>query len=259
MTESFSQSDSSIPKQWTMAQVWFLVSNLVKYPILDFNKVRMSSVFNGNETAILDLQCRGLITVIYDSGIPIAIIPGKPVHNLAFSKLTGSQSFSLTLSHYYNKEFLKAEISSLDKYENELRQLGFFDLQNNLASSYFEKRRNYTSAEIIKDTGMFVYDSAKYLFGYVLFPITKAIRLVSSSSPSLSKKENLNPQQQILIDSVAPQLKPRILFLLNKIKSSQDRIETLNTELAKSKKYISTMEVDPDGEDLYSDTHKYTK
>ncbi|PVU91469.1 hypothetical protein BB559_004119 [Furculomyces boomerangus] len=220
LSMSFDQPSQSSSKSWTSAQFWYMISNLVENGKIDYNKVRLSTVFDGNDTAILDLQASGLISVLYDYGTPSEILPGRPIYAQAFSKLLDLKVFSSTMQYYYHKECLAIETSKLVKIEKELGELGFFEFQ---VSHGYEDLQVSTSKKMVDALSSVVTAPVKFLYWIVG-----------------SRNSEKVPQEPNFTKFFSPQIQPRIQFLLNKAEGLQKKIDNHNNEMSKTLKYVES-------------------
>ncbi|PVU94463.1 hypothetical protein BB561_002524 [Smittium simulii] len=161
------------PNSWTRAQFWYFVNSLAKEQVMSYTKTKMTSLFNDNEAAILDLQSHNLISIEYENG---NISVGKPIYCLAFEKLVETKAFSYPLQYYYHKENIAIETSNLNKCESELGEIGFFDLISSASTISNETKGN---SETI--TRAFAIES----------------RISTDEDPKITKKHQLSQSKNV--------------------------------------------------------------
>jgi hypothetical protein len=120
--------DDGGTRRWTSEQAWFVIKMLAasESGTLRYNETLLADVFKGAADRILQaLEQAELLSIIVSSnGRPQAIKPGKPVFLPAFRRLTEDPVLRSRLDLGILGELIKAENTSIDKYENELRLLG---------------------------------------------------------------------------------------------------------------------------------------
>ncbi|KAJ2000875.1 mitochondrial escape protein 2 [Coemansia thaxteri] len=124
---------------WTPEQFWYLLTELARHESVEYDRMRNSSLFAGNDDALLGLAEAQLITMVYDNDRPSRIRPGRPVFFAAFNRILDDPGFSSTMAIRMSKRFVDLETAKIRKAEEELALLNVFkasaDSYNTLASS----------------------------------------------------------------------------------------------------------------------------
>ncbi|KAJ2815015.1 mitochondrial escape protein 2, partial [Coemansia sp. 'formosensis'] len=118
---------------------WYLLTELARHESVEYDRMRNSALFAGNDSALLGLAEAQLITMVYDNDRPSRIRPGRPVFYAAFNRIVEDPGFSSTMAIRMHKAFVDLETAKIRKAEEELALLNVFkastDSFNTLASN----------------------------------------------------------------------------------------------------------------------------
>ncbi|KAJ2878152.1 mitochondrial escape protein 2, partial [Coemansia aciculifera] len=124
---------------WSPEQFWYLLTELARHESAEYDRMRNSALFAGNDSALLGLAEAQLITMVYDNDRPSRIRPGRPVFFAAFNRIIDDPGFSSTMAIRMHKAFVDLETAKIRKAEEELALLNVFkasvDSYNTLASN----------------------------------------------------------------------------------------------------------------------------
>ncbi|KAJ2109490.1 mitochondrial escape protein 2 [Coemansia sp. RSA 922] len=125
---------------WSPEQFWYLLTELARHESVEYDRMRNSALFAGNDSALLGLAEAQLITMVYDNDRPSRIRPGRPVYYAAFNRIVDDPGFSSTMAIRMHKAFVDLETAKIRKAEEELALLNVFkasvDSYNTLASNF---------------------------------------------------------------------------------------------------------------------------
>ncbi|KAJ1796532.1 mitochondrial escape protein 2, partial [Coemansia sp. RSA 2599] len=111
---------------WTPEQFWYLLTELAHHDSVEYDRMRNSALFAGNDVALLGLAEAQLITMTYDNDRPSRIRPGRPVYGVAFDRILEDPGFASSMSIKMNKKFIELETAKIRKAEEELALLNVF-------------------------------------------------------------------------------------------------------------------------------------
>ncbi|KAJ2776468.1 mitochondrial escape protein 2 [Coemansia javaensis] len=111
---------------WTPEQFWFLLTELARHGDAEYDRVRTSPLFAGNDSALLGLAEAELITMAYDHDRPARIRPGRPVYHAAFARILADPGFSSAMAVRMNKRLIELETAKIRSAEEELALLNVF-------------------------------------------------------------------------------------------------------------------------------------
>ncbi|KAJ2703713.1 mitochondrial escape protein 2 [Coemansia sp. IMI 203386] len=111
---------------WTPEQFWYLLTELAHHDSVEYDRMRNSALFAGNDVALLGLAEAQLITMTYDNDRPSRIRPGRPVYGVAFDRILEDPGFASSMSIKMNKKFIELETARIRKAEEELALLNVF-------------------------------------------------------------------------------------------------------------------------------------
>ncbi|KAJ2702240.1 mitochondrial escape protein 2, partial [Coemansia spiralis] len=111
---------------WTPEQFWYLLTELAQGEEVEYDRVRSSLLFAGNDAALLGLAEAELITMVYDYDRPARIRAGRPVCYAAFARIMADVGFSSTMTIRMNRRFIDIETAKIRKAEEELALLNVF-------------------------------------------------------------------------------------------------------------------------------------
>ncbi|KAJ2377863.1 mitochondrial escape protein 2 [Coemansia sp. RSA 2607] len=124
---------------WTPEQFWYLLTELARDGSVEYDRMHSSTLFSGNDAALLGLAEAQLITMTYDNDRPSRIRPGRPVYKAAFERIIEDPGFASSMNIKMNKKFIELETAKIRKAEEELALLNVFrasiDAHNTLTSS----------------------------------------------------------------------------------------------------------------------------
>ncbi|KAJ2682487.1 mitochondrial escape protein 2 [Coemansia spiralis] len=247
---------------WSPEQFWYLLTELARHESVEYDRMRNSALFAGNDSALLGLAEAQLITMVYDNDRPSRIRPGRPVFFTAFGRIIDDPGFSSTMAIRMHKAFVDLETAKIRKAEEELALLNVFkasvDSYNTLASNLaiVAASKDISGASGSGD-GWWPRNKAKAKDGDLaqMYPeayIAQATRktpqtsehsqswlgwLFGRSSPPQSQPPNASSEQQpdgarpMAVPGVPFELQGRVRFLLNVIHSSQQKIDKWDEEI----------------------------
>ncbi|KNE60127.1 hypothetical protein AMAG_05550 [Allomyces macrogynus ATCC 38327] len=108
---------------WTTSQFWHVVRQLDAATALPFDKLRFSTLFNGNPAPLLDMERAELLAVEYENGRPAQIRLNKPLYATALARLRGDKAFSAAMDVTMFKDLIKTEGAKIRSYEDEYTKL----------------------------------------------------------------------------------------------------------------------------------------
>ncbi|KAJ1643088.1 mitochondrial escape protein 2, partial [Coemansia asiatica] len=111
---------------WTPEQFWYLLTELAHHDSVEYDRMRNSALFAGNDVALLGLAEAQLITMTYDNDRPSRIRPGRPVYGAAFDRILEDPGFASSMSIKMNKKFVELETAKIRTAEEELALLNVF-------------------------------------------------------------------------------------------------------------------------------------
>lgn len=125
------------------AQAWELIELLSDAGSLNFKDIVFRPIFKGDpETALLELERDGLITISRDRGMLDVIKPAKPLFQYSFKNLVSDEKSSRILKTSYYLQIIAFETKRILKWEEELKA---FKEQN---EKLFKSRLTYLSNKI---------------------------------------------------------------------------------------------------------------
>ncbi|ORZ40162.1 RNA12 protein-domain-containing protein [Catenaria anguillulae PL171] len=93
-------------------------------PVVSFDKIRFSTLFNGNEAALFDMERAELLALVYDNARPIGVRLNKPLFATALQRMTQEDKrFSAAMDVVMYKELYKVESAKVKAYEDEYLKL----------------------------------------------------------------------------------------------------------------------------------------
>ncbi|KNE55463.1 hypothetical protein AMAG_01354 [Allomyces macrogynus ATCC 38327] len=108
---------------WTTSQFWHVARQLDAATALPFDKLRFSTLFNGNAAPLLDMERAELLAVEYENGRPAQIRLNKPLYATALARLRGDKAFSAAMDVTMFKDLIKTEGAKIRSYEDEYTKL----------------------------------------------------------------------------------------------------------------------------------------
>ncbi|KAJ2334635.1 mitochondrial escape protein 2, partial [Coemansia sp. RSA 2681] len=111
---------------WSPEQFWYLLTELARHESVEYDRMRNSALFAGNDSALLGLAEAQLITMVYDNDRPSRIRPGRPVFFAAFNRILDDPGFSSTMAIRMHKAFVGLETAKIRQAEEELALLDVF-------------------------------------------------------------------------------------------------------------------------------------
>lgn len=137
------------------AQAWELIELLAKNHNLKFKDIVYRPLFkSAPEEAILELEKKGLVTLVRDRGVLKEIFPAKPLFIAAFQYLLNDEEISTVLRTSYLLRIVSFETGRIKKWEEELRALGKVSDQK-----MFKSRLAYLAGKI--DSSSSIIDSCE--------------------------------------------------------------------------------------------------
>ncbi|KAJ1906129.1 mitochondrial escape protein 2 [Coemansia sp. IMI 209127] len=111
---------------WTPEQFWCILTELAACESIEYDRIRNSPLFAGNDKALLGLAEAQLITMVYDNDRPARILPGRPVYSTSFKRILDAPGFASTMVMKMNKKYIELETAKIHKAEEELSLLNVF-------------------------------------------------------------------------------------------------------------------------------------
>ncbi|KAJ2546965.1 mitochondrial escape protein 2, partial [Coemansia sp. RSA 1933] len=111
---------------WTPEQFWCILTELAAHDSIDYDRMRNSPLFAGDDKALLGLAEARLITMLYDNDRPARILPGRPVYSTSFKRILDAPGFAPTMLIRMNKKYIELETAKIRKAEEELSLLNVF-------------------------------------------------------------------------------------------------------------------------------------
>ncbi|CAG8456689.1 1634_t:CDS:10 [Paraglomus brasilianum] len=111
----------SIP--WTGVQFWKVIVELSKCGNVDYDSIKYSPMFKGDDTPLKAMEEAELITIIQHYGYPYIIRPGKPLYQTAFSEIIADDHFAAIMELQMNQYLSAFENAKLQQYEDEMGKL----------------------------------------------------------------------------------------------------------------------------------------
>ncbi|KAJ1665584.1 mitochondrial escape protein 2 [Coemansia sp. RSA 1646] len=121
--------DSEVGKcehTWTPEQFWCILTELAVRESIEYDRIRNSPLFAGDDKALLGLAEAQLITMVYDNDRPARILPGRPVYSTSFRRILDAPGFANTMVIKMNKKYIELETAKIHKAEEELSLLNVF-------------------------------------------------------------------------------------------------------------------------------------
>ncbi|KAJ2746204.1 mitochondrial escape protein 2 [Coemansia sp. BCRC 34301] len=231
---------------WSPEQFWYLLTELARNESVEYDRMRNSALFAGNDSALLGLAEAQLITMVYDNDRPSRIRPGRPVFFTAFNRILDDPGFSSTMAIRMHKAFVDIETAKIRKAEEELALLNVFK-----ASVESYNTLSLNMAVVAASKGISGSSSGE---GEGWWPRnkTKPKHDTNDSEPSTSwlgwlfgragssrKQDTSNASsekrpsdaQSVVVPGMPLELQGRVRFLLNVIHSSQLKIDKWDDEI----------------------------
>lgn len=109
--------------EWTLPQLWTLVKVLSNRDTVEFDRIKFSAHFGGNDAPLRALESCHLLSIVHHNGRPCLIKPGKPLYQAAFKSMVEDEVLAASLEVQAIKSLIDAENASIAKYESELSTL----------------------------------------------------------------------------------------------------------------------------------------
>ncbi|KAI7867395.1 RNA12 protein-domain-containing protein [Spinellus fusiger] len=121
----FNEQDDLIEshKDWNAVQFWSIVKQLAKNKSCNYNQLKWSPLFNGDDKPLKAMERAEMITIIQQDGHPHSIRPGKPVFYTVFSRLVSDNVFSATMEIESNTQLKKISETNIAKFEETITTL----------------------------------------------------------------------------------------------------------------------------------------
>ncbi|KAJ2659658.1 mitochondrial escape protein 2 [Coemansia sp. RSA 1200] len=111
---------------WTPEQFWCILTELAEHERVEYDRIRNSPLFAGDDKALLGLADAQLITMVYDNDRPSRILPGRPVYSTSFERILEDPGFASSMIIKMNKKYIELETAKIRKAEEELSLLNVF-------------------------------------------------------------------------------------------------------------------------------------
>ncbi|KAG0174792.1 mitochondrial escape protein 2 [Apophysomyces sp. BC1015] len=109
--------------EWSSIQFWEIVKRLSESKSINYDELRWTRLFNGDEKPLRAMERAELITILQKDGRPNSIRPGKPVFYTVFNRLVSDSVFAASMEIETNKSLKKAAEKELAKYEDKILSL----------------------------------------------------------------------------------------------------------------------------------------
>ncbi|KAI9027400.1 RNA12 protein-domain-containing protein [Phycomyces nitens] len=106
--------------EWSPSQFWAIVKGLSDKKHMNYDELKWTPLFNGDEKPLREMERAEMITIIHHDGRPYSIRPGKPVFYTAFKRLTADSVFAASMDIEYNTQLRKIAEANIAKYEDNI-------------------------------------------------------------------------------------------------------------------------------------------